>query len=159
MPAMNMCNLIPDFILAWVASMAEIRRTLKIMASPQHVFKTLTTEEGLTSWYARHTRSEAHGAEWHVKFVDCPANVWQVTEARMVGIVGWKCTHGASDMPGTRVTFKISEADNKCTLIELAHVGWPGTHGEFRKCDVYWRVMLRHLKEYAETGLADPAFN
>ena len=38
------------------------------------------------------------------------------------------------------------------------HAGWPGTHGNFRKCNTTWGVLLHHLRDYVETGDAATAF-
>jgi hypothetical protein len=56
------------------------------------------------------------------------------------------------------VIFELSPADHGRTLVECTHAGWPGTHGNYRKCNTLWGVLLHHLKRYAETGTAMPAF-
>jgi uncharacterized protein YndB with AHSA1/START domain len=59
---------------------------------------------------------------------------------------------------GTTATFTLTKTDDGRTLVEHVHAGWPGTHGNFRKCNTTWGVLLHHLRQYAETGDAAPAF-
>ena len=59
---------------------------------------------------------------------------------------------------GTTATFTLTRTDDDRTLRRLQHAGWPGTHGNFRKCNTTWGVLLHHLRDYVETGDAAPAF-
>ena len=54
--------------------------------------------------------------------------------------------------------FTLTKTDDDRTLLEHVHAGWPGTHGNFRKCNTTWGVLLHHLRDYAETGNPAPAF-
>jgi hypothetical protein len=73
--------------------------------------------------------------------------------------VAWKCAAGPGDSPGTIVSFHLSLLADGRTLVEQDHQGWPGTHGNYRKCNTYWGVLLHHLKQYVETGVPAPAFH
>lgn len=81
-----------------------------------------------------------------------------MTESTSPKRVVWKCVEGPGDAVGTNVTVELSQPEPGRTLVELAHTGWPGTHGNYRKCNTYWGLLLHHLKQYVETGKASPAF-
>jgi len=88
-----------------------------------------------------------------------PLFVFEITEQSPPHSVEWCCIEGPNDSVGTTVSYHLSETDRGRTLVEVAHKGWPGTHGNYRKCNTYWGILLHHLKQYAETGVARPAFD
>lgn len=139
--------------------MPEIDHELKIDATPEQVFAALTTLEGIKGWHTpTATGSGAVGSEWLFTFADHPDFGWEVTESDTPSKVVWRCTRGPGDSIGTTATFTVVAADGR-SKIELQHAGWPGTHGNFRKCNTTWGVLLHHLRDYVETGDAAPAFD
>jgi uncharacterized protein YndB with AHSA1/START domain len=135
-----------------------IDHELKIDAPPEQVYEALTTLEGVKGWHnPTVTGSGEVGTEWVFSFADHPEFGWEVTASDVPCRVVWRCTRGPGDSVGTTVTFTIVPA-NERTLLELQHAGWPGTHGNFRKCNTTWGVLLHHLRGYVETGDAAPAF-
>jgi uncharacterized protein YndB with AHSA1/START domain len=139
--------------------MAEINHEIKIRASAERVFEALTTAGSLRSWHAARVEGDgATGHAWRFEFTEGPTFGWEVTESTSPTRVAWRCIEGPGDSVGTSVTFDLSGADKGRTRVALAHQGWPGTHGNFRKCNTYWGVLLHHLKQYVETGVPGPAF-
>jgi uncharacterized protein YndB with AHSA1/START domain len=139
--------------------MAAIDHEIKIEASPERIFEALTTAGGLKSWHTAHVEGDgAPGHAWRFEFTERPTFRWEVTQSASPTHVAWRCIEGPGDSVGTSVTFDLSGADKDRTLVELAHTGWPGTHGNYRKCNTYWGVLLHHLKQYVETGIPGPAF-
>ena len=138
--------------------MPEIDHEIKVSATPEQVFAALTTLDGVTGWHTPTVTGTGDiGSEWVFAFVDHPEFGWQITESNAPGTVVWRCTRGPGDSVGTTATFTLTAIDDR-TLVELRHAGWPGTHGNFRKCNTTWGVLLHHLRDYAETGDAAPAF-
>jgi uncharacterized protein YndB with AHSA1/START domain len=139
--------------------MAEIHHEMKINASPERIFEVLTTAQGLKSWHSARVEAEGvPGRGWRFLHTGRPTFRWQVAESAAPTRVTWRCIEGPGDSAGTTVSFRLSKAEEGRTLVELAHTGWPGTHGNFRKCNAYWGVLLHHLRQYAETGAPCPAF-
>ncbi|MGH3638155.1 MAG: SRPBCC family protein [Mycobacterium sp.] len=138
--------------------MPEIDHELKIDAPPEQVYEALTTPDGVKGWHnPTVTGSGEVGTEWVFSFADHPEFGWEVTASDVPSRVVWRCTRGPGDSVGTTATFTIVPANGR-TLLELQHAGWPGTHGNFRKCNTTWGVLLHHLRDYVETGDAAPAF-
>jgi uncharacterized protein YndB with AHSA1/START domain len=77
------------------------------------------------------------------------------------GLKNWHtpAASGTGEVGSATATFTLSGTDDDRTLLELQHAGWPGTHGNFRKCNTTWGVHLHHLRDYVETGAAAPAFD
>jgi uncharacterized protein YndB with AHSA1/START domain len=139
--------------------MAEIHHELKLKAPPERVFEALTSAQGLKAWHSPQVEGDgAPGHAWRFTFTGRPTFRWQVTASAAPEHVAWRCVEGPGDSVGTTVSFHLSKADEDRTLVELVHAGWPGTHGNFRKCNTYWGVLLHHLRQYVETGTPCPAF-
>ena len=140
--------------------MAEIHHEMKIKAPADQVYEALTTAEGLKAWHSAHLEGDgAPGHAWLFEFSGRPTFRWEVTESAAPTRVAWWCVEGPGDSVGTSVTFRLSGAGEETTLVELAHQGWPGTHGNYRKCNTYWGVLLHHLRQYVEEGTPRPAFD
>lgn len=135
-----------------------IDHELKINGTPDQVFVALSTLDGVKGWQTPSASgSGAVGSKWVFSFADHPEFVWEVTASDAPRRVEWRCTRGPGDSVGTTATFTIEPVDGR-TLLELRHAGWPGTHGNFRKCNTTWGVLLHHLRDYVETGDTAPAF-
>ena len=138
--------------------MPEIDHELKIDAPPERVYAALTTLEGVKGWHnPTVTGSGEVGTEWVFSFAEHPEFGWEVTASDAPSRVVWRCTRGPGDSGGTTATFTVAAAGAR-TLLELQHAGWPGTHGNFRKCNTTWGVLLHHLRDYVETSDVAPAF-
>lgn len=139
--------------------MHQIDHELKISATPEQVFEALTTPTGVKGWHTPSvTGSGAVGSEWVFSFADHPDFGWAVVTSDAPSRVEWRCTRGPGDSVGTTATFLLCSTADGRTLVEHTHGGWPGTHGNFRKCNTTWGVLLHHLRDYVETGDAAPAF-
>lgn len=138
--------------------MPEIDHEIKIDATPEQVFAALSTLDGVTGWHTpTASGTGAVGTEWVFSFADHPEFGWEVTESEAPSRVVWRCTRGPGDSVGTTAAFTVAPVGAR-TVVELQHAGWPGTHGNFRKCNTTWGVLLHHLRDFVETGDAAPAF-
>jgi len=149
------------------SALPTIDHEIKIDAPPEKVFAALTTLDGLKGWHAPSAAGSGDvGSEWVFSYADHPEFAWEVTESEAPRRIAWRCTRGPGDSVGTTATFIISPAAatypvgsaDVRTLLELQHAGWPGTHGNFRKCNTTWGVLLHHLRDYVETGSVATAF-
>jgi uncharacterized protein YndB with AHSA1/START domain len=139
--------------------MPEIEHEIKIDATPDRVFTALTTLDGVKGWHNPTVSGTGEvGSEWVFSFADHPEFGWEVVRSEPLNSVVWRCTRGPGDSVGTTATFTLTQTEDGRTRIEHVHAGWPGTHGNFRKCNTTWGVLLHHLRDYVETGSAAPAF-
>jgi hypothetical protein len=136
--------------------MADIHHEIKVRAAPESIREALGTAAGLESWHGGRVVSADGG--WRFEFADGgPTFQWTVQPTGSPDEIVWRCAQGPGDSVGTEASFKISAADKGRTLVEFAHRGWPHTGGNFRKCNTQWAILLHHLREFAETGKAEPA--
>ena len=139
--------------------MPEISHEINISALPERVFAALSTLEGVKGWHTpTATGTGAVGTEWVFSFADHPEFGWEVISSDDPDCVVWRCTRGPGDSVGTTATFTLTSTEDGRTRVAHVHSGWPGTHGNFRKCNTTWGVLLHHLRDYVETGDAAPAF-
>jgi uncharacterized protein YndB with AHSA1/START domain len=128
--------------------MAEIQHELKIRAPRAKVFSTLTDRMALERWH----RAKVSGGEreWCIEYPDGTVFRWNVVESRL-GRVAWRCIEGPGQAVGKDASFTFTDAGNSRTLVEFAHAGWPGTNGNYRKCNTRWAILLHQLQQEAET--------
>ncbi len=139
--------------------MPEIDHEIKINAAPEKVFAALTTLDGVKGWHNPGAEGTGEvGSTWVFAFVDHPEFAWEVISSDEPNQVVWRCVRGPGDSVGTTATFSLSPTDDGRTLLEHTHAGWPGTHGNYRKCNTTWGVLLHHLRDFVETGDSAPAF-
>jgi uncharacterized protein YndB with AHSA1/START domain len=139
--------------------MSEILHEIKIGGTSEQVFQALTTVIGIKSWQTPDVEgSGLAGSEWRFNFSQRPEFRWEIQASEPGKHVSWKCVKGPGNAVGTTVDFDISSADGGRVLLSCIHTGWPGTHGNYRKCNTTWGVLLHHLKQYVETGQPAPAF-
>lgn len=139
--------------------MHQIDHELKVAATPDQVYTALTTLAGIRSWHTPGAEGSGDvGSTWVFAFADHPEFAWEVVTSDAPELVVWRCVRGPGDSVGTTATFTLSDIGDGRTLLEHVHAGWPGTHGNFRKCNTTWGVLLHHLRDYVETGAAAPAF-
>jgi uncharacterized protein YndB with AHSA1/START domain len=138
--------------------MADINHEIKINAAPQAVYQALTNASELSKWHTSRTEKTNDIDETfttHPK--DGPAFEWKVLKPDS-DAVEWRCVAGPGHSVGTIARFQLSPLGDGRTLVEFSHSGWPDTHGNFRKCNTLWAVLLFHLQKYLSTKQAGPAF-
>ena len=140
-----------------MARMAKINHEIKINAPIEKVRKAITTLQDLRSW---HTLSMEGDIKLHgiliSKAKNQPTFHWKIMSLEPII---WECIEGPGDSVGTKAIFNLSETTDGRVLVEFSHTEWPDQHGNYRKCNTLWGILLHHLKNYAETGVAMPAFN
>lgn len=140
--------------------MADINHEIKIAAPPERVYAALTTLDGVRSWHTPLAEGTgAVGSTWAFTFTGRAEFDWEIAALEPNTLVAWKCTQGPGDSVGTTATFVLTPTEDGRTLVELTHAGWPGTHGNFVKCNTIWGALLHHLQQYVETGAPSTTFN
>jgi uncharacterized protein YndB with AHSA1/START domain len=131
--------------------MAEIQHELKIHAPRATIVEAFTNRAALERWH----RAQVSGneREWRLEYPDGTAFRWRVV-ASSPGRIAWQCVEGPGQAVGKEASFTFSDADNDRTLVEFVHAGWPGTHGNYRKCNTRWAILLHRLQREAEAPAA-----
>ena len=140
--------------------MAKTSHKITIKAPADRIFKALSTAEGLKGWYTPHLEGKVgEGQEAIFKFTGKKPFRWKFVELASDSRIRWECIEGPGAAAGTAVTFRFSDRGDGRTTVECDHDDWPDTHSAFTTCNTLWGILMGHLRNYAETGHANPAFN
>ncbi len=138
--------------------MAKSSHKIRLHAAPDHVYQALTTQAGLQSWFTPHVEGQvSEGHEVKMSFSGKEPFRWRMSAFKPTTHVHWKCLEGPGSAKGTSVTYTLNGQGGQ-TVLECDHGGWPEGHEAFATCNTLWGILMGRLKEYAETGKANPAF-
>ena len=131
--------------------MASILHDLSIAASPETVFRAVSTPEGLNAWWTLTSRGAPMlGSDYALWFG--PDYQWsaRVTEAAAARAFEIQLTTADDDWRGTRVGFRLTARPDGGTLVGFRHTGWPTVNAHFRTSNCCWALYLRILRRYLE---------
>lgn len=142
--------------------MADILHMVPIQASPDAVYKAITTEEGLKSWWTNDVSAEPQeGSTATFRFEGGQvAFQMKVDKLEPAEAVVWSVQEPAPpEWGGTRVTWHIQPGDDGNTHVLFGHRGWASMENSFAAINYNWAYYLTSLKEYLETGEGFPHSN
>ncbi len=133
--------------------MPDIIHRVGIKATPQQVFKALTTTDGLSHWWVSNTAGSAKkGGVILFGFCDM-----EVVEAKPGKLVKWKCVKAwGKEWPGTEVIFELKHKEGQ-TFVLFTHAKWKKQVEFMRHCSTKWAVFLLSLKNYLERNEGRPS--
>lgn len=132
-----------------------------IKASPEAVYKALTEQDGISSWWSEHTQAEpAIDNVNEVSFYGGMA----VFELRNVVLspnknVVWSVEGGPPPWVGTEITWTLSPGEGPTegqTIVDFAHRGLDLPERSFANINYNWGWYLTSLKFYLEKGKGMP---
>lgn len=136
--------------------MPDILHKFQIKASPEKVFDTFCSPEGLNSWWTlRASGKPEMGAEYNFFFA--PEYDWFAEVIHLVenSELTWKMTGAMEDWMSTEVGFKLS-LENGNTSVLFFHTGWKEASDHFAITNFCWGQLLNGLKQYIEEGVVVP---
>ena len=136
--------------------MAEIRHRVGIKGSPADVYRQLSTDAGLSTWWT----SDTHGAGGVGSIIyfrfgnDGPR--FEVVELVPDRRVRWR---HCGDMPeawrGTEILLEL-EDDRKQTIVNFSHYNWRQADEFLAHCSTKWGIFMMSLKSSIEKGRGQP---
>ena len=136
--------------------MAEINHRVGIAAAASEVYKALTTDEGLSSWWTTDTTGAGDvGSIIHFRFNGAGPD-FEVAELQPDKLVRWRHSgEMPGDWMGTEVSLELSN-DGTQTFVRFRHSHWKEASDFMAHCSTKWAVFLLSLKEAIETGSGEP---
>ena len=139
---------------------------LLINAPVETLYNALTTQRGLEGWWTTTcTVSENVGAEVSVAFGETYKR-FRIEALEFSSKVVWECTDShlvvpgqsmsPSEWVGTRIEFRLAEANPVQTQLNLRHHGLVPEFQCYEICSGGWKQFLASLKQYCETGSGTP---
>lgn len=132
--------------------MAEILLDLPIGSSPDRVFDTISTPQGLDRWWTWASDGVAQlGATWRLCFGSDIEWRARVIAARKPHEFVLEIAEAAPDWIGTRIEFRLVRG-NDTTWLQFRHTGWRQAGDHFRVSCNCWAMYLRLLRRSLEYG-------
>lgn len=141
----------------------DIKHNLFIKASPEEVYKAVSTQKGITGWWSKDcTVGEQEGEESHLKFNKQGTIVEMefLTKALVPNKkVIWESVQNAnSAWVGTKIITEISKSKDGVDVV-FSHSGfddkWAGQES-FEMTKQGWEHFVKSLVSYCETGTGQP---
>jgi len=136
--------------------MAEIRHNVIIKATPEKVYKAVTTQEGIESWWCKHTTAKPELGFVNIFIFGKFRNEMKVTELVPDKKTEWECINSIDEWIGTKVSFDLEERNGN-TLLRFTQRGWRAITDTFAGCNYDWALFMKSLKSYCETGVGTPS--
>ena len=142
--------------------MTDINVEIDIEGSAQKVFEAITTQDGLSGWWAQNCDigAAAVGEDYEFRFDDGAAGM--VVQTRVEKIdpgksLQWSVVDNSkhSGWVGTTVDFALSEG-GATTNLKFVHAGFPEDMPGFEQTAGGWQHFMQSLKSYVETGSGTP---
>ncbi|VAW56484.1 hypothetical protein MNBD_GAMMA07-1576 [hydrothermal vent metagenome] len=136
--------------------MVDIIHRIGIAGSVNDVYKALTTDKGLSTWWTTDTVGAGKvGSIIAFRFGGGGPD-FEVAELKKDSLVRWK---HSGEMPepwmGTEISFQLSPGDNQTYLL-FVHSNWKTTSEFMAHCSTKWALFLMSLKDAIETGKGRP---
>jgi len=136
--------------------MKNIWHRLAIKATPEEVYRAVTTQEGLAGWWTPDTIAKPEtGSIARFAFGPEYFKEMEVTALEPGKHVQWRCIKAYEEWVGTTITFDIEPHKNGAVLF-FHHDGWKEYTQGFAACSYDWAMFLRSLRILCETGKGLP---
>jgi len=140
--------------------MADILHRIGVKASLDHVYRALTTRDGLAGWWTTNTQGESKvGGEITFRFSTDGKDIggfnMKVLELQPARRVLWEVMDGPEEWIGTRVSFELKQEDD-WAIVLFKHLGWKEPVEFMHHCSTKWATFLLSLKSLVETGSGAP---
>lgn len=142
--------------------MFDIIHRIGIKSPPAHVYKVVTTLEGLAHWWTEEVQGDDRiGGKIEFSFRSKSGEllgsmIMEVQELNDQKDVRWRCVEGPAEWIGTDITFQLSVQDNQ-TILLFGHRNWREADESMAHCSMKWATFLLSLREYVETGTGKPS--
>jgi uncharacterized protein YndB with AHSA1/START domain len=134
--------------------MPDIRHRVGMTASPDQVYRALTTVEGLAGWWTAETSGDPDGT-LQFRFGEVGGCDAKVLDRQPGACVEWEIVGGPEEWLGTTVTFDLAR-DGDWTIVLFTHGGWREPVEFMAHCSTKWATFLMSLKSLVETGAGQP---
>ena len=136
--------------------MAQIILNLVIKATPEKIYEAITTEKGLSNWWAKKTIAKPEVGFVNEFTFGNDRNEIKVTKLTPNKRVEWNCITAIEEWIGTDISFDIEEKDGRA-ILRFTHTGWKAMTDTYAVCNYHWAMFMKSLKSLCETGTGTPA--
>ncbi len=132
-----------------------IKHLFHINASPEKVFKAISTIDGLSNWWTTATSGEASlNGSIQFRFGDAGGPDMKVIALIPSKKVVWECVASNHGWKGHIFTFLLDENEGK-TRIRFSHEGWQEQDDFYAICCFSWGRYMESCRQYCQTGTGE----
>ena len=133
--------------------MNSYSKRFEFSATVEEVYKAITTEEGIKSWWTVDCDiSTEIGGIHSFRFEQLLFNSMKIVDLIPNEKVHWTCIDGWNEWIGTDVIFSLQASKTGKTTVEFQHIGLTPSLSCYKMCSKGWEDTLLHLKQYVENG-------
>ena len=137
--------------------MTDVLFRFDVDAPPEHVLEAVKTSEGIRGfWTSRAEVPREVGEIVKVEFAIAPAPFDLLLERSDAATVVWRTQTFPPHWVGTTVRWDVEPRDDGAT-VSFRHAGFSDDDEAGRVAYTWGQIMVR-LKEYSESGHANPVF-
>ncbi|WP_410222473.1 SRPBCC family protein [Pedobacter sp.] len=135
--------------------MTAILHKLSINAPVEKVYEAITTQKGLSGWWAKQTTAKPE-----LNFINTFTFGNSLTEMKIIQLVPnkkveWLCINANEEWMNTHISFDLEEKNEK-TIVRFSHTDWQAATDFFADCNFNWAKFLYSLRLLCETGSGNP---
>jgi len=139
---------------------APLVHQVNVKATPEAIYKAVSTADGLASFWTSESKAEPKVGSIASFGFGGPTQRMRVDELVPGKRVKWT---GLADFPNwgdTTVSWDLFPAESGETSVTFRHANWPETvsQDDLGSINYTWGLIVERLKQYAETGKANPVF-
>ena len=136
--------------------MAKVRHQVGIGGTLEAVFSTLTSNEGLSGWWASSASvSPEIGGTIALVFDKLIILHFEYKDIVTNEKVVISCTEGPGAWQGSEILFELAQGDDQ-VFLTLTHTNDRAGEEEFLYFSTKWTCYLLSLKDFVETGSGRP---
>lgn len=136
--------------------MSSYVKRFELSASVEEVYKAITTEKGIKSWWTVDCDiSTEIGGVHSFRFERLLFNSMKIVNLVPNEKVHWTCVEGWNEWKGTDVVFILRSIGTRKTSVEFQHNGLTPSLSCYKMCSKGWDNTLLHLQQYVEHGEAN----
>lgn len=138
--------------------MKKIIHVAKIKKPLVQVFRAISTQQGLSSWWSAGVKAEvAHvGGIVHFTFMGDFNPDMEIVALNEPSLLRWKCVGGHDNWKGNEFEFRLSEPDGVTQLMFLQDYSRELDDVQYGVYNFNWGYYLQSLVEYCEEGKGRP---
>lgn len=130
--------------------MHSIEHLNKIKSPVEKVYRTLTTQAGLSAiWTEKLKVNSVIGQINEFDFDEGYITKMKIDYLKKNNQIIWHCVNSDDEWTGTWIVFEMKEEENQTSII-LKHSHWKEVTDYYRWCNYHWAMFLYRLKIYCE---------
>lgn len=121
------------------------------------VFRALTTQAGLSSWWSKDVTAEARaGSVVHFRFLGDFNTDMEITTLDEPSLVKWRCVSGHDNWKNNEFEFRLDETSDATRLMFIQSYSRELDDVQYGIYNFNWGFYLDSLRLYCEQGKGKP---